>query len=283
MAARPMLCFLLAVAPCSLARAEDKKLAESKDAPRVLLVSTPSLVRGRTNKLVLRGVNLGQTTAAWVDGSPPPDTPGKVAATQPSTQPATTQSAAITTLAVRITSKAKSDPPKPFEAARAGDSQVELEVDVPPSPGAAEITLVLATANGQAKSPPLLVLDAQDVIDEQEPNNGFREAQGVEFGKTIRGAIQAPGDVDVYRFTGRAGQKVRIEVLAARAGSLLDSTLSLYDARGRLLASNDDSDLGSDSLLVATLPADGVYSASITDANDTGSALHGYQLTLKTQ
>lgn len=274
MAARPMLCVLLAAALCGIVRADDKQPSESKDAPRVLLLSAPGLVRGRTNKLVLRGVNLGQITAAWVDGSPPPETPG--ATTQPSTQPA-----AITTLAVRVTSRSKSDPPKPFEAARAGDSQVELEVDLPPSVDAAQVTLVLATANGQAKSPPLAVLDAQNVIDEQEPNNGFREAQGVEFGKIIRGSIQSPGDIDVYRFTGRAGQKVRIAVLAARAGSLLDSTLSLYDGHGRLLSSNDDSQLGSDSLLAVTLPSDGVYYISIADANDTGSAVHGYQLTLK--
>jgi hypothetical protein len=199
---------------------------------------------------------------------------------QPSTNPAATRPTAITTLAVRVVSKAKRDPPKPFEAARAGDSQVELEVDLPRSEGAAEVTLVLATPNGQVKSPPIALLDAENAIDEQEPNNGFREAQPIEAGKVIRGSIQASGDVDVYRFTGRAGQKVRIEVLAARAGSLLDSTLSLYDAHGRLLSSNDDSDLGSDSLLAVILSSDGACYISITDANDTGSAVHGYQITL---
>jgi hypothetical protein len=60
--------FLLALTLCGLSRAEDKKPSD-KDAPRVLLLSAPSLVRGRTNKLILRGINLGQTTAAWVDGS----------------------------------------------------------------------------------------------------------------------------------------------------------------------------------------------------------------------
>jgi hypothetical protein len=145
------------------------------------------------------------------------------------------------------------------------------------------VTLVLAAGNGQAKSPPLAVLDGSEVIDEKEPNNGFREAQDVEFGKVIRGAIQSPGDVDVYRFTGRAGQKVRIEVLAARAGSLLDSTLCLYDAVGHLVSTNDDSDLGSDSRLAVTLDSDGVYYISIADANDTGSLVHGYQLTVKAE
>ena len=282
MAARKLLCYLLAAALCATALAEDKKPAE-KDAPRVLLLSASSLVRGRANKLVLRGVNLAGTTAAWVDGSPPAETQpaAPAAATQPSTQPATSQPTVITTLAVRLTSHAKSDAPKPFDAARVGDSQVELEVDLPSSPGPAEVTLVLATATGQAKTPPLAVLDGQDVIDEQEPNNGFREAQPIEFGKTIRGSIQAPDDVDVYRFTGRAGQRVRIEVLAARAGSLLDSTISLYDTHYRSLFTNDDSDLGSDSLITATLPTDGIYYMSITDANDTGSPVHGYQLTFK--
>ena len=267
-------------------RAEDNQAAEPKDAPRVLLVSSPGLVRGRTNKLVLRGVNLAQTTGASIDGLAAPETPSSTSqpgTPSPTTQPASSQPAAITAFAVRVTSKAKSDPPKSFEAARAGDSQVDLEIDIPQSPGAPEVTLVLATDHGQAKTPPLALLDAQEVTDEKEPNDGFRQAQPVEIGKAIRGLIQAPGDVDVYQFIGRTGQKVRFEVLAARAGSLLDSTISLYDARGRVLASNDDSSLGNDSLLLVTLTSDGVYYLSVADANGTGSAVHGYLIKLEPQ
>jgi hypothetical protein len=95
--------------------------------------------------------------------------------------------------------------------------------------------------------------------------------------------IQVPSDVDVYQFRGRVGQKVRIEVLAARAGSLLDSTITLYDSRGHVLFSNDDSELGSDSLLVETLPSDGTYYLSLTDANESGSVVHGYELTVKAE
>ena len=280
--AQRICCLLFAAAVLSPARGEDAKLPDNKESLRVLLASSPGVVRGCTNKLVLRGANLAETNAAWVDGFPRPTTRPT---TNPTTRLATTQAATTPStqpnVVVRVMSKAKKDPPKPYDAVRAGDSQVDLEIEVPAACALSELRLILATPNGQAKSSPLIVLDPVNVIDEKEPNNGFREAQPIAFGKIVRGAIQAPGDVDVYRFEGRAMQKVRIEVLAARAASLLDSRLTLYDAAAHIVASNDDSDLGTDSLIVATLPADGVYYVCLTDANETGSALHGYQLTVK--
>jgi hypothetical protein len=288
-AMRPL--FLLLVAALLMpARAEDAKPADKKSEPRVILVSAPGLVRGRTNKLVLRGFNLGETTVAWIDGFPRPATQpaatqatSQSASSQPATTQATSKPAPELVMAVRMTAHAKSEVGKPFEPVKAGDSQVDLEVDLPPTGGAAEVTLVLATKEGEAKSPALHVLDASNVIDEQEPNDGFRQAQAIEFGKVVRGVIQVPSDVDVFQFRGRVGQKVRIEVLAARAGSLLDSTITLYDSRGHVLFSNDDSELGSDSLLVETLPSDGTYYLSLTDANESGSVVHGYELTVKAE
>src|SRR5207245_1703028 len=109
---------LLAIACAAGAGAQDAKPVEKKEPPRVLLVSAPGLVRGRTNKLVLRGLGLVETTAAWADDFAPPATrpatnptsqpaTGQVAASQPTTRPA---------VAVRLISKAKNDPPKPYEA-----------------------------------------------------------------------------------------------------------------------------------------------------------------------
>jgi len=91
---------------------------------------------------------------------------------------------------------------------------------------------------------------------------------------TVNGRIDRPGEWDVFRFDGRAGQTVVAEVYARRLDSPLDSVLRLTDAAGKQLAFNDDSpDEGAglethhaDSRLMVTLPANGSYSVYIGDA-----------------
>ena len=77
----------------------------------------------------------------------------------------------------------------------------------------------------------------------------------------VNGRIDRPGDGDVFRFEGQAGEEIVAEVYARRLDSPLDSVLKLTDAAGRQLAFNDDyEDKGAglnthhaDSLLAATL------------------------------
>ena len=60
---------------------------------------------------------------------------------------------------------------------------------------------------------------------EQEPNNRQQEAQAVTLPMAINGRIDQPGDVDVFRFEGRAHEKIVAEVYARRLGSPMDSFL----------------------------------------------------------
>ena len=56
----------------------------------------------------------------------------------------------------------------------------------------------------------------------------------------VNGRIGRPGDWDVFRFEGRAGDAVVAEVHARRLDSPLDSVLRLTDDGGRELTVNDD-------------------------------------------
>jgi hypothetical protein len=131
-------------------------------------------------------------------------------------------------------------------------------------------------------------VDALPECLEQEPNDEPSEAQQVALPIIVNGRIDPPGDWDVYRFEGRAGQKIVAEVDARKLDSPLDSLLRLTDAGGRQLAANDDyPDKGAglsthhaDSLLAATLPADGVYYLHLGDAQRKGGAEYGYRLRL---
>jgi hypothetical protein len=113
---------------------------------------------------------------------------------------------------------------------------------------------------------------------EREPNNQPKGAQAVKLPLIVNGRIDAPGDTDVFRFDGRAGQELVAEVWARRLDSPLDSVLRLTDAAGRELAVNDDAeDKGAgllthhaDSRIQVRLPAKGTYYLHLGDAQRKG-------------
>jgi hypothetical protein len=123
---------------------------------------------------------------------------------------------------------------------------------------------------------------------EKEPNNSAASAQQVKLPIVMNGRVGRPGDWDVFRFQGRAGQEVVAEVYARRLDSPLDSVLRLTDAKGKQLAFNDDyEDKGAglethhaDSRIMATLPAAGAYYLYLGDAQQKGGPEYAYRLRL---
>lgn len=121
---------------------------------------------------------------------------------------------------------------------------------------------------------------------ELEPNNQQAGAQQVTPPIIVNGRIEQPGDWDVFRFEGRAGDKIVAEVYARRLDSPLDSVLKLTDANDRKLMVNDDhEDKGAgltthhaDSFLSTTLPADGTYYLHLGDAQQKGGEAYSYRL-----
>jgi len=75
---------------------------------------------------------------------------------------------------------------------------------------------------------------------EQEPNNRREEAQRLVWPAVADGLLFPDEDTDFYRFYARSGQRVLVEVLAARSGSGLNAELYLLDRSGRRLSVGDD-------------------------------------------
>ena len=130
---------------------------------------------------------------------------------------------------------------------------------------------------------------------EHEANDTLASAEEVAWPVIVNGRIDRPGDVDVFRFQGRQGDRVVAEILGRRLNSPIDSCLRLTDDVGRVLAWNDDhmvkdghlhkDRLGlmthhADSYLVVELPRDGTYCVQVTDTQGQGSEAHGYRLRL---
>jgi hypothetical protein len=117
-------------------------------------------------------------------------------------------------------------------------------------------------------------------------NHSKESAQTVTLPIIINGRVQQPGEAELYKFEGHAGEQIVAEVYARRLDSPLDSYLRLTDAAGNQLAFNDDfEDKGTglntfhaDSYLTNTLPADGTYYLHLTDTQGQGGPDFAYRL-----
>jgi len=136
-------------------------------------------------------------------------------------------------------------------------------------------------------------VDMLPECDEIEPDDTIKGAQQIDLPIIINGRINKPGDVDVFKFTGRAGDKVVAEVYGRRLNSPLDSLVRLTDVSGKVLAFNDDHVVKdshlhkdiiglathhADSYLTAELPKDGTYYVHLTDSQNHGGRSYGYRL-----
>jgi hypothetical protein len=121
---------------------------------------------------------------------------------------------------------------------------------------------------------------------EAAKNNTIKEAQSISLPIIINGRIGEAGDKDVYQFEGRPGDEVIVEVMARRLHSPLDSMLRLTNAKGNVIAWNDDAEqlnLGmlthhADSKLSARLPKAGRYFVHVSDTQNQGGNEYGYRL-----
>jgi len=142
-------------------------------------------------------------------------------------------------------------------------------------------------------NPVTYAVDALPECNEVESNNTVKQSQPVDLPIIVNGRIDESGDVDVFSFNGRSGDKIALEVNARRLNSPLDSLLRLTDASGRVLKWNDDyvvkdshlhrDTMGllthhADSYLLTELPADGTYYVHLADAQHHGGREYAYRL-----
>jgi hypothetical protein len=230
--------------------ADPKKPDDMK--PKVVVAAPLGLTPGKATKLVVRGLKLDVATEVHLH-----DPKGTA----------------------KILSKGKAPLPnkEKDDVGRYGDTQIEIEAILSDDFAGPTVTFTLVTPAGES-APHTLLVDHAPIVSEKKPNNSFQKAQPIQLGQSIEGVVNAGADVGVFRFDGKQGQQVVLEVFAARYGSPLDSLVTLYDTEGRIVASNDDVDGTADSRIEATLPTNGAYYVSVVDANDVGSLSNVYRL-----
>ena len=118
-------------------------------------------------------------------------------------------------------------------------------------------------------------------LTETEPNNEFQQATEIALPQIVNGQINGAADVDMFRFTASAGQRIQFDCRTRRIDSLLKPVLSVYDTTGRELMNNFD-DHTREAFLDFSIPAAGEYYVKITDAVYRGRADYVYRLVIGT-
>ncbi len=165
-----------------------------------------------------------------------------------------------------------------FAAKKIDGNRFEISVAESTPPGIYDLRA--ATASGLS-NPRSFVVSGRGEQLEGDANDTLETATAVELNTVVNGKLEKPGDVDCFRFSAQAGQRVVIECWAERIDSQLRAVLEVFDAQGRRLAVSRGY-TGLDPLIDLRVPRDGWYEVRLFDLSYLGGAAHFYRLDLDT-
>ena len=97
----------------------------------------------------------------------------------------------------------------------------------------------------------------------------------------VNGQIAGERDQDFFKFAVKAGDVVVCDVMAARIGSPLDPVVSITDAHGKRIATQEVR-VGADPVLAFKAPATGEYRLHVANLGFPGGPAYVYRVTLST-
>ena len=151
---------------------------------------------------------------------------------------------------------------------------VSIAADVPPGLYDVRSRGLFGLSNPRT----FVVGDRKELL-EVEPNNELAKPQVVELNATINGASNGGADVDCFKVTLAAGQRLLADCRARRIDSRMSPIVELYDPQLKKVATVR-SNMRQDAILDYLVPANGEYIVRLFDSVFGGSADHGYRLTL---
>ncbi len=180
---------------------------------------------------------------------------------------------------------------EPIEAPRKNRASVgtpfRFNVDVPEDQPTGVYELRVATPQAVSSISHLLVTDYPVVEESSDGNDSPDSAQQVSIPAAVCGVCEKNEDVDCFRFSGVAGQRITAQVYAQRVTECIhimlvkhpiyhmNPLLTLLGPSGQIVAENDNF-YGGDSFLHCELPDDGEYVVQIRDVRFAGSEKFSY-------
>ena len=226
--------------------------------PDITYFSPRGGVQGTTVTFTVRGRNLGEALGVAVSN---PGIEGRIFSVRPL-------------------------PPPKKEAPRPGDSGADV-FEAPPYEATVELKIGadapvgvhgfrIVTPLGTTPEAPFAV-GAWNEVRESSSEEISGAGSRAELPATFIGTLSEAGDVDEFRFRGRAGQELVFAVVAAAVGSSLEPVLELVDAEGKRVAESS-SGSNEDTVLGATIPAEGDYTLRISDYERRGGEGYPYRI-----
>jgi hypothetical protein len=168
-------------------------------------------------------------------------------------------------------------PDSPLDVRWLGDPRIEAQTVAVPAADPGTAALAVATERGVAPSKVPFRVSAYPGVVEVEPNNEVAHATSGAVPGAFDGVIEEPGDEDWFAFEAKKGEVYDFRVWARALGSPLDSVLTIANADGGSLASDDDG-AGIDSSLRFTVPEDGLYAVGVRDHLRRGGPTFAYRV-----
>lgn len=158
------------------------------------------------------------------------------------------------------------------------DNHVRCTMTIAPDCPTGLLPLRLVTASGITELKLFSIGNCPE-ISEAEPNGDANHPQAVTLPVTINGTITSE-DIDYFAFTAAKDQRLNFEIEAMRLGdTVFDPHLTLFDERGAVLTSADDTWLvAQDAVISYVFSADGTYRLAVRDASYLGNDSSFYRL-----
>jgi len=152
---------------------------------------------------------------------------------------------------------------------------VAIHPDVPPGIYEARCAGRFGVSN-----PRPFVVGSQPEQKETADNHSADKACVVQPDSIVNGTADANAS-DFFKLSMKKDQKIVLDCWSERIGTRMDATLAVYDAAGKELAADRDTNRH-DPLLVFTAPADGDYIIKLFDFLYRGGAEYAYRLSVST-
>jgi hypothetical protein len=171
---------------------------------------------------------------------------------------------------------------KPMMAGRYASFLVEPKADVP----VGTYPIRLQTPDGISNILLFTIGSFPETAEEESQpgskansNDSIESAQPLQSAPlVVNGKLSGP-ERDVYRVSGKAGERRVFEVEARRSGSAIDPVIRVLDQSGNMLARSEDANgIGLDARLDFTFPREGNYYVEVHDARFSAQEQNFYRL-----
>lgn len=175
----------------------------------------------------------------------------------------------------------------PLEGRGRPGTPFKFSVKVPADQASRIYEVRVATPQAVSSVTHLRVTDLPVIVETSKSNGTADSAEAVAVPSAVCGVCSEPEDVDCFRFAGRRGQVVAMQIFAQRMTAAIhdmvgksqtyhmDPILTLYSPNGQVVGMNDNA-FGGDALLAVALPQDGDYVLAVRDTRYLGNERYTY-------